>query len=120
MCFFFRMRLRRFLISEPMAGSKLVGPGAKVHISYRRVNEFGGGVTAARGPLESQVEVRNLAPERSRDEDDDDDDEEDDEEGDEVGTSHEPGKQPSPAVSNSEEGGSRGLPPPVGRGPRGR
>src|SRR6478609_3905148 len=60
------MRLRRFLISEPMAGRKLVGHGRDPHIRYRRGEEFGGGVTAARGPLASQVGVRNPAPEQPR------------------------------------------------------
>ena len=68
------MRLRRFLISEPMAarnGSRSTGSAR--HILRSRTGggaagrvdarTFGGGVTAARGPLESQVEVRNLAPE---------------------------------------------------------
>src|SRR3954451_22076522 len=60
------MRLRRFLISEPMAGRKLVGRGRDPHIRYRRGEEFGGGVTAARGPLASQVGVRHPAPDPPR------------------------------------------------------
>ena len=32
-------------------------------VAVRSIGSVGGGVTAARGPLESQVEVRNLAPE---------------------------------------------------------
>src|SRR5680860_196812 len=65
------MRLRRFLIREPMAGSDATGPARRK--AYRSAHPgtggkvaptVGGGVTAARGPLESQVEVRNLAPEQ--------------------------------------------------------
>src|SRR5680860_753883 len=71
LCFFLRMRLRRFLIREPMAGSDATGPARRK--AYRSAHPgtggkvaptVGGGVTAARGPLESQVEVRNLAPEQ--------------------------------------------------------
>ena len=75
MCFFFLMRLRRFLISEPMAEPKLAAGAHNLHIGANGASgarsapgtvlgTVGGGVTAARGPLESQVEVRNLAPEQ--------------------------------------------------------
>ena len=73
LCFFLRMRLRRFLIREPMREERYSGRGAGVTFSaigrgrqwvaVRSIESVGGGVTAARGPLESQVEVRNLAPE---------------------------------------------------------
>ena len=82
LCFFFLMRLRRFLIREPMAGGdtrrrgvccRIAGAGCRpgkvlcqirsACLSSKVSTSFGGGVTAARGPLESQVEVRNLAPE---------------------------------------------------------
>ncbi len=43
-----------------VAGRSATAPGIVVH------STVGGGVTAARGPLESQVEVRNLAPEQPR------------------------------------------------------
>ena len=77
LCFFFRMRLRRFLIREPMAARIVAVCAPAGHIrairrepanpgGYSRSMPFGGGVTAARGPLESQVEVRNLAPELAR------------------------------------------------------
>ena len=67
MCFFLRIRLRRFLISEPMAARTLLARCYKGTIGLQRrvwsMQAIGGGVTAARGPLESQVEVRDLAPE---------------------------------------------------------
>src|SRR4051812_26478815 len=70
------MRLRRFLMRDPMAaGTVAARSGYVTFAPWRRAAAsrvesprrvlFGGGVTAARGPLESQVEVRNLAPERS-------------------------------------------------------
>ena len=69
------MRLRRFLISEPMAARNASRARCGAHratdasATASRVAStatVGGGVTAARGPLESQVEVRNLAPELRR------------------------------------------------------
>src|ERR1700736_6985587 len=76
------MRLRRFLISEPIAATRVpVSPAmgtlrselrARAGHAQRYRRSVGGGVTAARGPLESQVEVRNLAPEHPPMEDEDD------------------------------------------------
>ncbi len=63
------MRLRRFLISEPMAvgtvpESRPFSQSARLRAGRPLSSErIGGGVTAAPGPLESLVEVRTLAPE---------------------------------------------------------
>ena len=76
LCFFLRMRLRRFLISEPMTGRKGSGrlPGRPIRAcgGAKGAAEAGGGVTlripirggamAARGPLEASDRGSNPRP----------------------------------------------------------